>query len=69
MTTEKVMQFSVTKYTELEDGGAEVELKMDKETQLYLINYAFTEILSLALNDIEKLHGKGIKVDFDADSS
>jgi hypothetical protein len=69
MTTEKVMQFSVTKYTELEDGGAEVELKMDKETQLYLINYAFTEILSLALNDIEKLHGKGIKVDFDADNS
>jgi hypothetical protein len=69
MTTEKVMQFSVTKYTELEDGGAEVELKMDKETQLYLINYAFTEILSLALNDIEKLHGKGLKVDFDADNS
>lgn len=69
MTTEKVMQFSVTKYTELEDGGAEVELKMDKETQLYLINYAFTEILSLALNDIEKLHGKGLKVEFDVDNS
>jgi hypothetical protein len=69
MTTEKVMQFSVVKYTELEDGGAEVELKMDKETQLYLINYAFTEILSLALNDVEKLHGKGLKVDFDADNS
>ena len=69
MTTEKVMQFSVVKYTELEDGGAEVELKMDKETQLYLINYAFTEILSLALNDIEKLHGKGLKVDFDVDNS
>ena len=69
MTTEKVMQFSVTKYTELEDGGAEVELKMDKETQLYLINYAFTEILSLALNDIDKLHEKGLKVDFDADNN
>jgi hypothetical protein len=69
MTTEKVMQFSVVKYTELEDGGAEVELKMDKETQLYLINYAFTEILSLALNDVEKLHEKGLKVDFDADNS
>jgi hypothetical protein len=63
------MEFSVVKYTELEDGGAEVELKMDKETQLYLINYAFTEILSLALNDIDKLHGKGLKVDFDADNS
>ena len=69
MTTEKVMQFTVTKYTELEDGGAEVELKMDKETQLYLINYAFTEILSLALNDVEKLHEKGLKVDFDANNS
>jgi hypothetical protein len=63
------MEFSVVKYTELEDGGAEVELRMDKETQLYLINYAFTEILSLALNDIDKLHGKGIKVDFDVDNS
>ena len=63
------MEFSVVKYTELEDGGAEVELRMDKETQLYLINYAFTEILSLALNDIDKLHGKGLKVDFDADNS
>ena len=63
------MEFSVVKYAELEDGGAEVELRMDKETQLYLINYAFTEILSLALNDIDKLHGKGIKVDFDADNS
>jgi hypothetical protein len=63
------MEFSVVKYTELEDGGAEVELKMDKETQLYLINYAFTEILSLALNDVEKLHGKGLKVEFDVDNS
>jgi hypothetical protein len=63
------MEFSVTKYTELEDGGAEVELKMDKKTQLYLINYAFTEILSLALNDVERLHEKGLKVDFDADNS
>jgi hypothetical protein len=69
MTAEKVMQFTVTKFTELEDGTADVELKMDEETKLYLINYAFVNILSLALNDIEKLHGKGLKVDFDADNS
>jgi hypothetical protein len=63
------MEFSVVKYTELEDGGAEVELRMDESAKLYLINYAFTEILSLALNDVEKLHEKGLKVDFDADNS
>jgi hypothetical protein len=63
------MEFSVVKYTELKDGGAEIELRMDESAKLYLINYAFTEILSLALNDVEKLHEKGLKVDFDADNS
>ena len=63
------MEFSVVKYTELEDGGADVELRMDEETKRYLINYAFIDILSLALNDVEKLHEKGLKVDFDADNN
>jgi hypothetical protein len=63
------MEFSVVKYTELEDGGADVELRMDEETKRYLINYAFIDILSLALNDVEKLHGKGLKVEFDVDNS
>jgi hypothetical protein len=63
------MEFSVVKYTELEDGGAEVELRMDEKTKRYLINYAFIDILSLALNDVEKLHGKGLKVEFDVDNS
>jgi hypothetical protein len=63
------MEFSVVKYAELEDGGAEVELRMDEKTKRYLINYAFIDILSLALNDVEKLHGKGLKVEFDVDNS
>jgi hypothetical protein len=57
------MELSVIKYTELEDGGAEVELRMNEETKLYLINYAFNDILSIALNDVEKLHEKGIQVE------
>jgi hypothetical protein len=57
------MELSVIKYTELEDGGAEVELRMDEETKRYLINYAFIDILSIALDDVEKLHEKGIQVE------
>jgi hypothetical protein len=63
------MEFSVVKYTELKDGGAEIELRMDEETKRYLINYAFIDILSIALDDVEKLHAKGLKVDFDADNN
>ena len=59
------MELSVVKYTEIEDGGAEVELRMDEETKRYLINYAFNDILSIALNDVEKLHEKGIQVEID----
>jgi hypothetical protein len=63
------MQLTVVKFTELEDGGAEVELKMDEETKRYLINYAFVDILSIALDDVDKLHDKEFTVDFDADNS
>jgi hypothetical protein len=37
---------------------------MDEETKRYLINYAFIDILSIALDDVEKLHEKGIQVEF-----
>jgi hypothetical protein len=57
------MELTVVKITELEDGSAEVELKMDEETKCYLINYAFNDILSAALSDVEKLHEKGIQVE------
>jgi hypothetical protein len=57
------MELTVVKITELEDGSAEVELKMDEETKRYLINYAFNDILSAALSDVEKLHEKGIQVE------
>ena len=57
------MELTVVKITELEDGSAEVELKMDEKTKRYLINYAFNDILSAALSDVEKLHEKGIQVE------
>jgi hypothetical protein len=59
------MELTVVKITELEDGSAEVELKMDEKTKRYLINYAFNDILSAALSDVEKLHEKGIQVELD----
>ena len=58
------MELTVVKITELEDGSAEVELKMDEETKNYLINYAVIDILSTRLNDIDKLYEKGIQVEF-----
>jgi hypothetical protein len=58
------MELTVTSITEHEDGTADVELKMDEETKNYLINYAVIDILSTRLNDIDKLHEKGIQVDF-----
>jgi hypothetical protein len=61
---ENIMELTVVKITELEDGSAEVELKMDEETKNYLINYAVIDILSTRLNDIDKLHEKGIQVEF-----
>ena len=57
------MELTVVKITELEDGSAEVELNMDEKTKRYLINYAFNDILSAALSDVEKLHEKGIQVE------
>jgi hypothetical protein len=57
------MDIGVVKVTELEDGSADVELRLDEEAKTYLMNYAFNDILSAALNDIEKLHKKGIQVE------
>jgi hypothetical protein len=57
------MQLTITSVTEHKDGTADVELKMDEETKRYLINYAFNDILSAALSDVEKLHEKGIQVE------
>lgn len=58
------MQLTVINIIENEDGSADVELKMDEETKNYLINYAVIDILSTRLNDIDKLHEKGIQVEF-----
>lgn len=60
----KLMQLTVINIIENEDGSADVELKMDEETKNYLINYAVIDILSTRLNDIDKLHEKGIQVEF-----
>jgi hypothetical protein len=57
------MELTVTKITEHEDGTADVELKIDEQTKLWLINYAFIDILSIALDDVEQLHKKDIKIE------
>lgn len=63
LTERHNMELTVVKITELEDGSAEVELKMDEQTKLWLINYAFIDILSIALDDVEQLHKKDIKIE------
>jgi hypothetical protein len=60
---ENIMELTVTSITEHEDGTADVELKMDEQTKLWLINYAFIDILSIALDDVEQLHKKDIKIE------
>lgn len=58
-----MMELIVTSITEHDDGTADVELKMDEQTKLWLINYAFIDILSIALDDVEQLHKKDIQIE------
>ena len=57
------MELNVKETIEHEDGSATLIIDMDEETKRYLINYAFNDILSAALSDVEKLHEKGIQVE------
>jgi hypothetical protein len=58
----KAMEISIIKVVDRDDGSADVEIRMDEVTKLWLINYAFNDILSKGLTDIEALHKQGVEV-------
>jgi hypothetical protein len=58
------MELTVISITENEDGSADVELKMDEQTKLWLINYAFVDIIKIGLDDVKEFNEKDIKVEF-----
>ena len=60
-----MMEISIIKFTEREDGSADVEIRMDDKTKLFLLNYAFNEILMKNLDEVEQLHSEGLHVEFD----
>jgi hypothetical protein len=60
-----MMEISIIKFTERDDGSADVEIRMDDRTKLFLFNYAFNEILRKNLDKVEQLHSEGLHVEFD----
>ena len=58
------MEISIINYTERDDGSADVEIRMDDRTKLFLINYAFNEILRKNLDEVEQLHSEDLHVEF-----
>jgi hypothetical protein len=60
-----MMEISIIKFTERDDGNADVEIRMDDRTKLFLLNYAFNEILMKNLDEVEQLHSEGLHVEFD----
>jgi hypothetical protein len=60
-----MMEISIIKFTERDDGSADVEIRMDDRTKLFLLNYAFNEILMKNLDEVEQLHSEGLHVEFD----
>ena len=50
------MQFEIKALKELEDGGAELIIDMDDETQKYLVNFAILEIINRGLYEVRELH-------------
>jgi hypothetical protein len=50
------MDIKVLTVTEHEDGSATLVLDIDKETNDYLINYAFIDLLRKGLKEVEELH-------------
>jgi hypothetical protein len=61
------MEIAILNVVDRDDGSADVEIRMDEQTKLYLINYAFVDILHKALTDMEALHEQGIQVDMEGE--
>jgi hypothetical protein len=56
-----MMQFEIKEMKELENGGAELIIDMDDETQKYLINFAIIEIIKRGLYEVRELHKAQVK--------
>lgn len=59
------MELTVRNIKENADGTADLELVMDEQTKLWLINYAFIDILTTALDDVKELRERDIEVTID----
>lgn len=55
------MKFEIKALKELEDGGAELIIDMDDETQKYLVNFAILEIIKRGLYEVRELHEAKVK--------
>lgn len=59
------MELTVRNIKENADGSADLELVMDEQTKLWLINYAFINILTVALDDVKELNERDFEVTID----
>jgi hypothetical protein len=50
------MDIKINEVTELPSGGAIFEMEMDEETKVWLINYAFVDLLKKGLSEIKELY-------------
>lgn len=54
------MEFEILKITDNDDGSCDLDVKMSRETMLFLVNYAVVDILRRSLNELEKeIHATG----------
>jgi hypothetical protein len=59
------MELTIRNIKENADGSADLELVMDEQTKLWLINYAFINILTVALDDVKELNERDFEVTID----
>lgn len=59
------MELTIRNIKENADGTADLELVMDEETKLWLINYAFINILTVALDEVKELRERDFEVTID----
>lgn len=55
------MNLEILEIKELENGGAELIIDMDAETQKYLINKAIIDLMRQGLKEVRELHETQLK--------
>jgi hypothetical protein len=55
------MNLEIREIKELENGGAELIIDMDAETQKYLINFAVLELIKQGLMEVRELNEAQVK--------